>query len=138
MRSNIWVAPKLPLRQKNTGFSLLETLIAFAIFTVVLGTVYSSLNSMAVRNTKVDRKLALTELAHAVLTEYTVTYPEMPQRGKVGELYEWAVISRPYEVEGDSSIIAAEYLEIEVQAWVSSLPDRRQTLRTLLAVRTGT
>jgi type II secretory pathway pseudopilin PulG len=122
-------------RRVRGGFTLLETLIAFSILMVVLGTVYATAISMTRRSHSANDRRALSELAYSVLTEFTTTYPNMPSRGTFGSIYQWDVTETSYPVDGSEQLIGARYLEIEARVWRMQAPEIQQSIRTLLAIR---
>lgn len=78
-------------REGQDGFTLLETLIAFAIGTLVIGTGFVVVGQALSRQVQLEARLNLSQFARATLTEYVVTYPAMPTSGIYAERWEWQI-----------------------------------------------
>ena len=87
--------PSKDVRRRTSGFTLLETLIAFAIGALVVGTGFVVIGQALTRQAQMESRLELSQFARATLTEYVVTYPEMPRKGTYGGAWSWDINEAP-------------------------------------------
>ncbi|MEO9515422.1 MAG: prepilin-type N-terminal cleavage/methylation domain-containing protein [Paracoccaceae bacterium] len=102
-------------RERQDGFTLLETLIAFAIGALVIGTGFVVVGQALSRQVQLEARLHLSQFARATLTEYVVTYPVMPSSGIHAGRWEWQITERLLPTP-DLSIIGLplQYIDIEI------------------------
>ena len=82
-----------PRRHQQRGFTLLETLLAFAIVGLVLGGSYSlSIRSATKLNTTKERYLA-TEFARSLLDEFIYTTAPPAGTGRYKNVWDWEISS---------------------------------------------
>ena len=85
-------------RTPTRGFTLLESMLAFAVLGMVLAATYSlSVRSM-VQQTKARQGYELTTMARAILDEYVLTYPKMSTSGTYKNTWEWHITEELQEV----------------------------------------
>lgn len=82
-------------REGKAGFTLLETLIAFAIGTLVVSTGFVVVGQALIRQAQLEARLELSQFARATLTEYIVTHPLMAKSGTYGEVWSWKIKEQP-------------------------------------------
>jgi len=132
----IWPSEMLR-RKRRAGFVLLDTLMAFAIAALALTLVLGTLPSVAVRHADRIHLYQVTELAHSVLTEYRVTFPEMQRDGEDPSGWSWSVTERPSdEAPVIDEVGPIVFVEVSVTAWHKDRPDLRVTTKALVARRT--
>ena len=66
---------------RQSGFTLLETLIAFSILAISLGTLYATFQDALSRTTRDEHLFQATALANSVLTQASVPTADLPQHG---------------------------------------------------------
>jgi len=87
-----------PSHSRAAGFTLLEAMLAFTMLGMVLATTYSlSVRSMR-QQIDARQQYELTAMAHAVLTEYILTYPAMPTSGTYKNMWDWKITETPQGV----------------------------------------
>lgn len=127
----------LPSNQRSlsSGVSLLETLLALGVLSLVLSAGYSLMSSIFLNHAKASHQLSQSELAYAVLTEFSVTYPQMASSGKLGEQYTWSVTTTPYEMSRSDEIrLNARWLKFVVSVRETGTESVPFTAQTILAV----
>lgn len=124
-------------RNPKHGFSLLETMLATAILSLVLGATYTlvgrTLNAQAVAS----QTYQMTSLARAILDEYTVTYPDLDRVGTYRNHWKWQI-----EEQKHAPLAATEFDRffefVEISVSIVPLNSRSQTpveLSTVIARR---
>lgn len=78
-------------RDKKQGFTLLETLIAFAIGSLVIVAGFGVVAQASNRQAQVKNRFELTRFARATLTEYAVTYPMVAVSGVYADKWQWKI-----------------------------------------------
>ena len=73
------------------GFSILETLVAFALVAMVLAVFYRTTGTTLVHANQSLGQYQRTELAKAVLDEYLVL-PDFPNEGEFGNRWVWKIL----------------------------------------------
>ncbi len=87
--------PSRDSQDGKAGFTLLETLIAFAIGTLVVSTGFVVVGQALIRHAQLEARLELSQFARATLTEYIVTHPVMANSGTYGEVWSWEIKEQP-------------------------------------------
>jgi len=119
---------------RQSGFSLLEVLVAFAILSMSLGGLYQAFSN-SLRNVGVsgDYSRAMI-IAEARLAEAMAQVPvnEGSDQGEVENRYRWQTMVRRYEVadeEADSKLIPYQ-VHVEVN-WLDGKHTRQYEITTL-------
>lgn len=123
-------------RNPDSGFVLLDALIAFALVAIVLSAIYLALPATATRQTERLHRFYATEFALSVLEDHRATFPAMASEGRDQTGWIWALTERVVEPDPPGSLAAQiSYHEVTVTVWHEDRPDTRQTLTTLVARR---
>ncbi len=121
-----------PTRQ--SGFSLLEVLVAFAILSMSLGILYQAFsNSLRNVGTSGDYSRAMI-IAEARLAEAMADVPinEGSDQGEVDGRYQWKVMVKRYEYEGEEIVSRFTPYQVEVVvSWQDGKHTREYQLSTL-------
>ncbi len=121
-----------PTRQ--SGFSLLEVLVAFAILSMSLGILYQAFsNSLRNVGTSGDYSRAMI-IAEARLAEAMADVPinEGSDQGEVDGRYQWKVMVQRYEYEGEEIVSRFTPYQVEVVvSWQDGKHTREYQLSTL-------
>ncbi len=121
-----------PTRQ--SGFSLLEVLVAFAILSMSLGILYQAFsNSLRNVGTSGDYSRAMI-IAEARLAEAMADVPinEGSDQGEVEGRYQWKVMVQRYEYEGEEIVSRFTPYQVEVVvSWQDGKHTREYQLSTL-------
>ena len=103
-------------RRRKSGFTLLESLVAFAIVSLVAGTAFLSLANTYARQAHVMHSLEMARLARALLTEYSTTWPAMADEGVLGERFFWTISDNPMaHLSNNRAIPQLRKIEITVR-----------------------
>lgn len=95
---------KLPSkRHRNSGFTLLETLLALACAAIVFGAFYALTIQSSRSLQSAKHTYELSEVARAILDEYIVTYPRMETKGSYDARWDWYVEERAYVPDQQTS-----------------------------------
>lgn len=120
---------------KNSGFSLLEMVVAVAILGISLGALYQSVAG-ATRIVRIDEKYAYgVELARSLLADNAV----VPQAGmnKAGETaggFSWFVQASPIVLPEGSNLQSGQLQQIEVSvSWNDGDKTREVALQSVVA-----
>lgn len=129
---------KLPSkRHRNSGFTLLETLLALACAAIVLGAFYALTIQSSRSLQSAKQTYELSEVARAMLDEYIVTYPMMESKGNYGARWDWYVDERAYVPDHQTSQDHHfEFVEVTVTVSRKDLPNR-YSLSRAIALRGG-
>ncbi len=121
-----------PTRQ--SGFSLLEVLVAFAILSMSLGILYQAFsNSLRNVGASGDYSRAII-IAEARLAEAMADVPlnEGSDQGEVDGRYQWKVVVQRYEYEGEEIVSRFTPYQVEVVvSWQDGKHTREYQLSTL-------
>jgi len=121
-----------PTRQ--SGFSLLEVLVAFAILSMSLGILYQAFsNSLRNVGASGDYSRAII-IAEARLAEAMADVPlnEGSDQGEVDGRYQWKVVVQRYEYEGEEIVSRFTPYQVEVVvSWQNGKHTREYQLSTL-------
>ena len=90
-------------RRLQHGFTLLETLMALAVTSLILGAFYA----LTLQSSRGQSQAILTyeqsEFARALLDEYITTYPQMATTGNYMDTWTWQIREQPYTTEHQTS-----------------------------------
>lgn len=119
---------------RQSGFSLLEVLVAFAILSMSLGILYQAFsNSLRNVGTSGDYSRAMI-IAEARLAEAMADVPinEGSDQGEVEGRYQWKVMVQRYEYEGEEIVSRFTPYQVEVVvSWQDGKHTREYQLSTL-------
>jgi len=122
----------------QSGFSLLEMVVAMAILALALGTMYQA-TSGATRNLRVDERNAYgVELARSLLASSSqVPVRGRSTRGETGSGFRWSVESAPLEFR-DAILQRGQLQRIHVSVqWRDGQKTREVTLDSVVEGRVG-
>lgn len=77
--------------KSDAGYTLLETLLAFAIATLVVGTLYKSSFTSIQQSQRVWAQYQSSEIASAIFTQAYVT-KDYPSNGSFGTRWKWELV----------------------------------------------
>jgi general secretion pathway protein I len=120
-------------RRKQTGFSLLESMVAISILGIALGGLYSAASG-ATRNVRADERYAFAvELGRSLLADNSqVLKSGFSDNGVTAGGFKWSVASRPAPL-GRSGLDEGALQEIEIiVSWADGLRDRRIRLDSVV------
>lgn len=86
---------KLRRRKSQAGFTLLETLLSFAIVSLVLAAGYTAASQLSVKQTELRQKFLATEFARAVLEEYLAEGTSLDTTGRYKDAWAWEISETP-------------------------------------------
>lgn len=119
---------------RQSGFSLLEVLVAFAILSMSLGILYQAFsNSLRNVGASGDYSRAII-IAEARLAEAMADVPlnEGSDQGEVDGRYQWKVMVQRYEYEGEEIVSRFTPYQVEVVvSWQDGKHTREYQLSTL-------
>ena len=119
---------------RQSGFSLLEVLVAFAILSMSLGILYQAFsNSLRNVGASGDYSRAMI-IAEARLAEAMADVPinEGSDQGEVDDRYRWKVVVQRYEYDGEEVVSRFTPYQIEVVvSWQDGKHTREYQLSTL-------
>ena len=78
-------------RTSERGYILLDTLVAFAVLSFVLVTVFEVSTRAGRQQAKAHSEYQRTSLARAILEEYTIVHSDMPGSGQYKGRWKWIV-----------------------------------------------
>lgn len=123
-------------RSGKSGFTLLETLIAFTIITMVIVGGYVAVSWSLARELRAADSYSLTEFAHAMLTQYIVTYPDTAAQGHYKNALAWRIAEEPHPVDGLAELgLDIHYREIDIVVWRVNVPNNTVELSAITARR---
>lgn len=118
----------------QTGFSLLEVLVAFAIMALALGALYQALGGSLRGIGAAGDSTRAVLLAQSVLDLYDLVPPEgLDERGETADGLVWELRSAPFPVELENPQWDLHELQARV-SWIDRGRDRELVLTTLLPV----
>lgn len=116
-------------RDPNSGFTLLESLIAFAILAMVIGAGYAILSQSLGRQARLAQDLELSRFARTILIEYAVTYPKLPGRGVFDERLSWEITEEQQSFTAPERMALPNVIPIKVIAEVRRVDGNVTPLR---------
>ena len=119
--------------RRQSGFSLLEMLVAISILAVALGSLYQAASG-ATRNVRTSERYAYgVELARSLLANYAmVPAGGVSETGETAAGYEWRVESRSRDLQR-SGLGRAQLHDIEVGvAWFDGSKRREIVLNSVV------
>ncbi|WP_193222070.1 prepilin-type N-terminal cleavage/methylation domain-containing protein [Amylibacter sp. SFDW26] len=125
----------MSLRHKEKGFSLLETLVAFALATMVLAIFYKTTGVTLTQSHKALSEHQRLQLAESILDEYLIV-PDTALKGRFDGRWEWQISTSIVEGLPQTKYDRLVRIE-EVSITVSevSAPSQKTTLSTERIVR---
>lgn len=131
------MAGALRYRLPQSGFSLLEMVVAVAILGISLGMLYQAAGG-ATRSISTSEDYAYAVvMAQSLLAAHSEVPPEgVSTSGATGDGYEWEVSSRPYMPDNaidDESTASLHWIEVNV-SWGSFVSPREFTLHSAVPV----
>lgn len=87
------------MRSRKSGFSLLETLVAFAIATFAMVAILSVFRSLSLVDSSLVSKTPLYEFAEAQLTRFSVTGQDQDREGFYAGQWRWQITEDSVEDE---------------------------------------
>lgn len=118
----------------ESGYSLVEVLVAFAILATSLGTLFSAFGTTArLSQVSEERTIAILH-ARSVLDGLSLEPIDEPTvtSGELDEVYRWETEIRPYGTEDDHEAWIATPYEISVSIlWTSGVAEKSVRLDTV-------
>ena len=111
--------------QGESGFTLFETLVSFAILSVSIITFYQV--GISATNTYATRKHTynLTEFSRSQLEELVATKTYSDQSGDYQKMWHWSATVRPEENTPPSYLTKThELIRITIKSWTLDRPDQ--------------
>ncbi|WP_299749688.1 type II secretion system protein [uncultured Tateyamaria sp.] len=125
-------------RPLRSGFTLLESMAAFAISAIALVALIAIVTQSVGGQATSTRQYADASFARAILEEYIVTYPRLPRKGMYKQVWQWTIIERPAErlrvSQFDSDF---DLVEVAVRVTRVELPTSAFTLKRVVARRSS-
>ena len=118
------------VRDRTSGFVMLDALIAFAIAALALTLVLAILPAASKRHSERIFLQQAVEFAYSVMEEYRTTFPVMPTHGEEPSGWSWTINEGPLEVAGTVRLMG-----ITVTTWHRDRPELRATMRSSMALR---
>jgi general secretion pathway protein I len=121
-------------RYRQTGMSLLEVLVAFAILALVLGVIMQIFSS-GMRASRLGESYSKAVLlAESKLAEFTpVVGDPINEQGEFGKQYRWRIQIEPFDDGGvfeNANAVGLSLLRVEVE-WSDGDKQKRVALSTL-------
>ena len=129
------MAPSFSRPDDNSGFSLLEMVVAVAILGLSLGALYQSVAG-ATRIVRIDEKYAYAvELARSLLAENAVVPPGgMNNTGETDGGFSWSVLAVPVNFPEESPMEEGLLQEIKVSvSWTDGDKSRVVALQSVVS-----
>ena len=133
MLSTRRVLRSAPAPARQTGFSLLEMVVAIAILALALGALYQAASG-ATRNVRTDEKYAYgVELARSLLAQHArVPQEGVSDRGETEGGFVWRVSTRSIDLQR-TALARASLHTIEVAvSWVDGSKRREVVLNSVV------
>lgn len=125
-----------PSRGKTRGFSLLEAVLSFAVLGIVLGATYTLSTRSMRHQINAQKDYEQTIMARALLDEYVLTYPAMPNSGVYKNVWQWRIVESPYRPSVPTSQdVFFEYVTVTARTSRIDAPSRSVELSTVVARR---
>ena len=110
-------------RATTAGFSLIETLIAFALVVTIVSAGYAVIGQAMGRQQRLVDDLELSKFGRSILTEYVVTFPSVPKTGNYQGIWEWEIRERRIECPDTAAIgVPVDHWQIEARVWLTNHP----------------
>jgi len=104
----------MPRAADQSGFSLIETLVALAIGALVMATAMSSLSTSLGRTARAEDMIAAQRLARAKLEAWSFIEPEQTGTGAEAG-FRWRIEAEPYDLTpGEEAPDGGRLLEITI------------------------
>ena len=115
MSHRLPIPQRKPPRQGQQGFSLFETLVAFAILAMVLTVSLSVFANSASRQSGRLHALHAAEFALSVSEEYRLTAPAMAEQGQAANGWAWRMAQTPVAPDGRTELTPLmDLIELEI------------------------
>jgi prepilin-type N-terminal cleavage/methylation domain-containing protein len=116
----------------EAGFTLVEVLIATAIFSFSIGALFAVYSNVVIASAAAAERATARLHLQSLLAEIGVTRPLTPQEqsGRFGDGYSWRVAIEPFMAEGAAAPVAAWSVTASVD-WSSRGKARSLSLSTL-------
>jgi general secretion pathway protein I len=122
-----------PVPRNDKGFTLIETLVSFAIVTLVLTLIYQILASSSQQTKLISQYSEATQLAESVLSQ-AKAYKYPRGDGKSGEYsWEYVLTKSSYEDLGSQLSLVDSMQLYDISVSVSWLSQRKERVVTLLS-----
>ncbi|MEN8174930.1 MAG: prepilin-type N-terminal cleavage/methylation domain-containing protein [Pseudomonadota bacterium] len=132
----MWPKSEAP-GNRQAGFSLLETLVAFTIMAVVMAAILQVFAGGARNVAAAEDYAAATRLAESRLAEAGRLFPLEPGvRSGEWKKYQWVVSTQPFVPEGEEAFPGLYLVEVAVE-WGGADKPRRLRLHSLRAGDAG-
>ena len=106
-------------RNPSAGISLLESLLAFAILSIVLASGYTAMSQLAGKESELRHRFLATEFARAALVEYLTPGTGFAQQGTYRDTWTWEISETPADGLFSTSL-DSQFAFFKVTARVSS------------------
>lgn len=92
----------------------MESLVAFAILSLVLGAAYMALAQGSARKARLVEDMNMARLGRVALTEYAVTWPTAKPVGQLGERWHWTIRETALPGGSQERDLGIRYVKLEI------------------------